>query len=88
MRDAIEKPFHGVIAGFVFNGHRILDMAVEDDSRITVEGDVQLLMSISNEKNEQKSTLHTKISNTSDVMERSGPQMQQVLRQLSYFSLN
>ncbi|XP_076318595.1 neurexin 1-like [Tachypleus tridentatus] len=42
----IEKPFHGIIAGLVFNGDRLLDMASEDDPRVTVEGDVELLVSI------------------------------------------
>lgn len=77
VRDGIEKPFHGIIAGFVFNGHRILDMAVEDDSRVTVEGDVQLLMSISNEKSGQKSKETTIYDNSTD-METSDPQAQQV----------
>lgn len=88
VRDAIEKPFHGIIAGFVFNGHRILDMTVEDDSRITVEGDVQLLMSINNEKNGPKNTGKTKFDNTSDVMERSDPQMQQVKYQALHYSIH
>ena len=79
VRDSIERPFHGIIAGFVFNGLRILDMAVEDDSRITVEGDVQLLMSITNEKNEHKNNgQNLNNVNITDRMESSGPQMHQV----------
>jgi neurexin len=78
VRDAIERPFHGIIAGFVFNGHRILDMAVE--------GDVKLLMSISNEnKNKDRHTgaagggQGPDIYENSTRMESAGdPQMQQV----------
>ncbi|XP_076366546.1 neurexin 1-like [Tachypleus tridentatus] len=42
----LEKPFHGIITGLVFNGDRLLDMASEGDPRVTVEGDVELLVSI------------------------------------------
>ncbi|XP_054153986.1 neurexin-3-beta-like [Oppia nitens] len=48
VRNTIDRPFHGIIAGFVFNGHRILDMAVKDDPRISIDGDVKLLVSIDN----------------------------------------
>lgn len=46
LRNSIEKPFLGIIAGLVFNGHRLLDMAAEDDPRVKVEGDVDLMMNI------------------------------------------
>ncbi|XP_022254288.1 neurexin-1-like, partial [Limulus polyphemus] len=42
----LEKPFHGIIAGLVFNGDRLLDMASEGDPRVIVEGDVEVLVSI------------------------------------------
>ncbi|CAG2181669.1 unnamed protein product, partial [Oppiella nova] len=92
VRDAIERPFHGIIAGFVFNGHRILDMAVEDDNRITVEGDVKLLMSISNEnKNKDRHTGAAGGGQGPDVYENStrmesagDPQMQQPKSSVSY----
>ncbi|XP_054706570.1 neurexin-1-like [Uloborus diversus] len=43
---SIERPFQGIISGLVVNGDRILDMAAEDDPRISVSGDVELLMSL------------------------------------------
>lgn len=46
LRGSIEKPFVGIIAGLVFNGHRLLDMAAEDDPRVKVQGDVDLMMNI------------------------------------------
>ncbi|KAK6635116.1 hypothetical protein RUM44_000365 [Polyplax serrata] len=45
---AIERPFSGVMSGFVFNGQRVLDLAAEKDPRVTVVGDVQPMSSISN----------------------------------------
>lgn len=49
IRRSIEKPFAGIIAGLVFNGHRLLDMAAEDDPRAKIEGDVELMISIGNQ---------------------------------------
>ncbi|KFM82907.1 Neurexin-3-alpha, partial [Stegodyphus mimosarum] len=46
LRGGIERPFQGIISGLVVNGDRILDMAAEDDPRIMVQGDVELLMSL------------------------------------------
>lgn len=46
IKGTIDRPFHGVVAGFVFNNKRILDMASEDDHRVKLSGDVELLMSI------------------------------------------
>ncbi|KFM77826.1 Neurexin-3-beta, partial [Stegodyphus mimosarum] len=46
IKTRIERPFQGVISGLVFGGHRILDMAAEGDPRISVQGDVELLISI------------------------------------------
>lgn len=40
----IEKPFRGIIAGLVFNSLRLLDLAAEDDPRITLDGDVKIIM--------------------------------------------
>ncbi|RXG67752.1 hypothetical protein Avbf_05537, partial [Armadillidium vulgare] len=34
----------GIVSGLVLNGERPLDLAAERDSRVTVEGDVHLLM--------------------------------------------
>ncbi|XP_049784610.1 neurexin-1 isoform X4 [Schistocerca cancellata] len=39
----IERPFSGVMAGIVFNGLRILDLAAEGDVRTTLRGDVRQL---------------------------------------------
>ncbi|GIY63430.1 hypothetical protein CDAR_531741 [Caerostris darwini] len=46
LKGGIGRPFQGIISGLVINGDRILDMAAEDDPRIKVEGDVELLMSL------------------------------------------
>ncbi len=83
IRDSIEKPFQGIISGFVFNRHRLLDMAVEDDSRITVEGDVQLLMSISGDKTEIKNNRlpsNELNNNNNSTLANNDPQMQQVFQ--------
>ena len=66
IRGSIEKPFAGIIAGLVFNGHRLLDMAAEDDPRVKIEGDVELMISIGN----QDSVL------TTPSTDRLGNQMQ------------
>ncbi|OTF69070.1 neurexin-1b-alpha-like protein [Euroglyphus maynei] len=50
LRNVIEMPFIGIIAGLVFNGHRLLDMAAEDDPRIKTEGDLELMISIGNQQ--------------------------------------
>lgn len=55
IRDSIDRPFQGVITGLVFNGIRILDMASENDPRITVKGDVELLMSLPYNMHQQRS---------------------------------
>ncbi|XP_049829259.1 neurexin-1 isoform X6 [Schistocerca gregaria] len=39
----IERPFSGVMAGIVFNGLRILDLAAEGDVRTTLRGDMRQL---------------------------------------------
>lgn len=36
----------GIIAGLVFNGIRVLDLAAERDPRIQIRGDIELLTSI------------------------------------------
>ncbi|XP_068083571.1 neurexin 1 [Anabrus simplex] len=45
-KQRVERPFSGVMAGLVFNGQRLLDLAAEKDPRTTVRGDVQLLSGI------------------------------------------
>ncbi|CAM1325515.1 NRXN2 (predicted) [Pycnogonum litorale] len=45
-KKSVERPFNGIVAGFVFNGQRILDMASEDDADIKISGDAELLLSI------------------------------------------
>lgn len=75
-----ERPFSGIIAGFVFNGHRILDMAAENDPRVQVDGNVQLLMSIKHAlRSDDKSTrVAVHDSNVSDTSS-DYVQMQQVI---------
>ena len=41
---SIDKPFNGIISGLVFNGLHLLDLAAEHDSRIDIEGDVELVL--------------------------------------------
>nr|XP_027202560.1 neurexin-1-like isoform X1 [Dermatophagoides pteronyssinus] len=59
LRNSIEKPFIGIIAGLVFNGHRLLDMAAEDDPRIKTEGDLELMISIGNQQTSMTSLAMT-----------------------------
>lgn len=47
-KSRIDRPFVGVISGLVFNGLRILDLAAENDPRIMIRGDVQLMTGIRN----------------------------------------
>ena len=42
----MDRPFVGIIAGLVFNGIRVLDMAAERDPRVHIRGEVELLTSI------------------------------------------
>ena len=42
----LERPFVGVMAGVVFNGIRVLDLAAERDTRIQQYGELELLTSI------------------------------------------
>ena len=42
----VERPFRGVLAGFVYNGLRPLDLAADQDKRTKVQGDVRILESI------------------------------------------
>lgn len=44
--NVIEKPFHGIIAGLVFNGEKVLDFAAESDPKLTSEGSVELLIAL------------------------------------------
>ncbi|XP_077521803.1 neurexin 1 [Amblyomma americanum] len=43
---AVQRPFEGVMAGLVFDGVRLLDLAAENEPRVRIQGDVQLLLSI------------------------------------------
>jgi len=45
-KQRVERPFSGVMAGLVFNGQRVLDLASEKDGRTSVRGDVQLMTGI------------------------------------------
>lgn len=63
LRGTIEKPFIGIIAGLVFNGHRLLDMAAEDDPRTKIEGDVELMISIGNQQSMLTTPSSTKLNN-------------------------
>lgn len=45
-RSRIERPFAGVIAGLSINRLRILDLAAERDTQITIRGDVQLVTGV------------------------------------------
>lgn len=51
----IEKPFHGIISGFIYNGLRLIDLAMDGDSRVSVRGQVTLVSSRSNNNNNRKS---------------------------------
>lgn len=42
----VDRPFVGIMAGLVFNGIRVLDLAAERDPRIQLKGDIELLTSI------------------------------------------
>ncbi|XP_077538262.1 neurexin 1 [Haemaphysalis longicornis] len=43
---AVQRPLEGVVAGLVFDGVRLLDLAAENEPRVRIQGDVQLLLSI------------------------------------------
>ncbi|PSN31987.1 Neurexin-3 [Blattella germanica] len=51
-KQRIERPFSGVMAGLVFNGLRLLDLASEKDGRTSVRGDVQLMTGIRDRQHE------------------------------------
>ncbi|RWS15812.1 neurexin-1-like protein, partial [Dinothrombium tinctorium] len=72
VRNTIEMPFHGIVSGLVFNGHRLLELAAENDPRITIEGDVKLLIPTSGSAKYSKFNSTTKSS-----LIRNPPQMQQ-----------
>uniref|UniRef100_A0A0P4XQR9 Neurexin-2-beta n=1 Tax=Daphnia magna TaxID=35525 RepID=A0A0P4XQR9_9CRUS len=46
VKSKVDRPFVGIIAGLVFNGIRVLDLAAERDPRIQIRGDIELLTSI------------------------------------------
>lgn len=45
-KQRIERPFVGVMAGLVFNGQRLLDLAADKDPRTALRGDVQPIPSL------------------------------------------
>lgn len=45
-KQKVERAFTGVLAGLVFNGLRLLDLAAESDPRTDTRGDVTLLTGI------------------------------------------
>lgn len=55
MKQRIERPFGGVMAGLVFNGLRILDLAFEKDRRTETRGDVNRVMTIKNRARQPES---------------------------------
>lgn len=46
LKGIIERPFKGTLAGLSFNGLRVLDLVAEHDSRVTVEGNVAVRVSM------------------------------------------
>ncbi|GAV00675.1 hypothetical protein RvY_11493 [Ramazzottius varieornatus] len=46
---SIDRPFHGIVSGFVLNGIRILDLAADADSNIVLDGYPELVSDISTE---------------------------------------
>ncbi|UXI16541.1 neuronal PAS domain-containing protein 4 [Sarcoptes scabiei] len=53
---SIEKPFNGIVADLIFNGHRLLQIASENDSRIKIDGDVELMNFVTDNNQSQKSS--------------------------------
>ncbi|XP_021923606.1 neurexin-3 isoform X3 [Zootermopsis nevadensis] len=51
-KQRVERPFSGVMAGLVFNGLRLLDLASEKNGHISVRGDVQLMTGIRDRQHE------------------------------------
>lgn len=51
-KQRVERPFSGVMAGLVFNGLRLLDLASEKNGHILVRGDVQLMTGIRDRQHE------------------------------------
>ena len=47
----IERPFNGVVSGFVLNGIRLLDLAADADSNIVLDGYPELVTNLSEELN-------------------------------------
>jgi hypothetical protein len=45
-KQRIERPFIGVIAGVVFNGIRVLDLAADKDPGVGIRGEVQPIPSL------------------------------------------
>nr|CAH0109280.1 unnamed protein product [Daphnia galeata] len=46
VKSKVDRPFVGIIAGLVFNGIRVLDLAAERDPKIQIRGEIELLTSI------------------------------------------
>uniref|UniRef100_T1L145 Laminin G domain-containing protein n=2 Tax=Tetranychus urticae TaxID=32264 RepID=T1L145_TETUR len=55
VKDYLEKPFTGIISGLLYNGYRLLDLAMDNDPRIEFKGDVLLVTSTGNPRKESKS---------------------------------
>ncbi|GFQ68801.1 neurexin-1a [Trichonephila clavata] len=76
IKNKIERPFQGVISGLVFGGNRILDMAAEDDPRVSLQGDVELLITMppdgqtvdSAENSEEKSSTADPVEPTEEMV--------------------
>jgi len=54
LKQRIERPFGGIMAGLVFNGLRVLDLALEKDRRTEIRGDVNRVMTIKNRGHQQE----------------------------------
>lgn len=61
VKDIIDRPFEGIIAGLVFNSLRVLDFAAEEDSRTLREGDVELLTTLPARLVDQLGTLSQQV---------------------------
>ena len=73
---SIDKPFNEIISGLVFNGLHLLDLAAEHDSRIDIEGDVQLVLLMV--KNVSKSLENESFKENTTKMNFDDLQMQEV----------
>ena len=56
----VERPYRGVIAGLTFNGLRPLELAAENDAKVTITGDSTKLNNIPFDYKEKHPELFTK----------------------------